>query len=970
MGQEIHELRGVIGGDASGWLRAIGVAIRGADEFGRKWAQVASDVADVGGRLAAGITGAAAAMGTAVAVAGGKFNALKENATIAFSTILRDGSKAREFLGELQKFSQETPFSFGGLIKNSQYLLATGFALKEIIPTLRVLGDTMSGLGKGEDELKLVAAALGQIRNSAKLSAADMAQLTNQGIPAWQMLADAIGVTVGEARKMSESGAFSGQQAFDILMGGMQEKFGGGMAAAAGSFDQLLSNLKDTFDIKSGEIVAPLFNSLKNVFKMFLDYLSSGDFNNVVAMLTEKFGQAGIALERFIGGNKEAIIATITQAIAGLADGVANLLAWIQQAGPGLREYASAVFEIVKYIGQFIAQHPQVLVAFAVWQGAQMLGIVSAVRSFTSAVSMSIRMIWDMIAAMRAASAAKTSIEQIGGAVNMLKGALAAGAAAAIVAGFFLVLQNAAANLRAELGAVRAEADKIRGLNAKDVGSGVDRSMQEQDPAKRANALAVDRAKAEEEARLAAQDVENRRKEKNRVAADMSVGDTISSYLPEAIGGFDPVADAQKELDKAEQRRANAVAEQKRIAGLEAEARAQAEAQKNGSGAGGIGGGLAGGSPVGGEPMGEAAGGKAEEKAAAQAQAEYDRMMEDITQRTERFALKIQDLQTYMQPDQVAYLTDSMRTLNEAYFQGQISADQYQQAVSDLNRTADAAGNFTEKLQALEQTGKISEETVATLNAQMANLMAGYQSGAVTADGFARGISMLNSQMAEGERQAEAQARAEERKRLMSGQFTQEEMQTAYEDKIISMQRQRMQKMVDQQANAWAQANGFIDQTANHFTNLGSNMNRFGQGVQQATGFLHGMSSGGGGGFGALNALFSSPQNNYAMLYNELQQLKQILSLPGISMGRRAQVEGRMADIQAQLSAPPPPSTFVGLTGNGQIVDPGIQMAQSATRGPQTINVNLPNLTRVSQSEAAALVAALQNEMARTGRRL
>jgi tape measure domain-containing protein len=296
MGQTIHELRGVIGGDASGWLRAVKQSINAGQDFLSSWGRAASEVVSLSTKVAVGVTGMATAIGTAVAVTGTKFNALQQNATIAFSTLLRDGTKAKAFLQELQKFAAETPFSFGGLIKNSQFLLATGTSLAEIIPTLRVLGDTMAGLGKGEEELKLVATALSQIRGSAQLSAADMAQLTNQGIPAWKMLADAIGKTVGETRKLSEQGAFGGEQAFQILMQGMQQRFGGGMAAAGGSFDQLLSNLKDTFDIRAAEVTKPLFDALIRVFQQFSEFLGSPQFSGVIQELTGQFARAGSAI--------------------------------------------------------------------------------------------------------------------------------------------------------------------------------------------------------------------------------------------------------------------------------------------------------------------------------------------------------------------------------------------------------------------------------------------------------------------------------------------------------------------------------------------------------------------------------------------------------------------------------------------------------------------------------------------------
>jgi len=977
MGQEIHELRGVIGGDASGWLRAIGQAIRGADDFGRRWAQVANDVAEVGGRLAAGIAGAATAMASAVAVTGGKFNALKENANIAFSTILRDGAKARQFLGELQKFSQETPFTFGGLIKNSQYLLATGFALQEIIPTLRILGDTMSGLGKGEEELKLVAAALGQIRNSAKLSAADMAQLTNQGIPAWQMLAEAIGTTVGEARKMSESGAFSGQQAYEILLGGLQNKFGGGMAAAAGSFDQLVSNLKDTFDIRAGEITAPLFASLKNVFKMLLDYFGSGEFNQAVAVLADKFGQAGAAIEQFVGGNKEALIGTVTQAIGGLADGVQNLLQWSREAGPAITDMAQVIWSVVTAVGGFVAQYPQVLVALALWQGAQMIGAVTAARSLISAITGTISVVWNMISAFRSAMAPAQALagqmSQTTSAAGGLKSAFSAGAASLIVAGFFAVLMIAAQQLQAELAETQKSMDKISNWQAEQVRKKMQAAGREDNHNARLAGSREAEEAAKEEVRDAERALRARESETSRIRKELNwTNGGIGAMLPEALGGFDPVKQAEKQEQDARDRleRAKQAAEEAAIQREAAERQARDALHGPAQPGGGLGAGAGGpmlGQPA--QPEAEAADAldKATKDAEDKIRAAWERITDDVAKRTEDMALKFRDLATYMDPAQVQILADSMTRLNQAVMGGEISQDQYDRLVQGLNQVGNSSGDLTEKMQKLAAEGKISAEDVGALQAGLSNLMQQYQQGNITADGFARGINGLNDAMAAATSQAEAQARAEERKRLMSGQFTGDELRTAYEDRIIAFQRQRMQALVEQQFRQWQYANGFVDQTARSFSSLGQTMGRFSVGVQQATGYLNGM-SGGGGAFAALNGLFSG-QYDFALLYNELNQLKQILSLPNISSERRMQVEGRIGEIQSQLNAPPPPPMFVGMTGNGQIVDPGIQ-TQSARAQAMSITVSLPNLTRVSQSEAQMLVQALQSEMQRQGRRL
>lgn len=492
MGQTIHELRAVVTGNIASFERMMKAGIVATDSFRENFSRAAADVSNAAARITGSIATLAGGIATAVAKTGVSFNSLKENASIAFNTILKDGEKAEEFLQTLQKFAQETPFTFRGLIEQSQFLLATGFKLEELIHTLTVLGDTMSALGKGEDGLRMVALALSQMRNSAHLMSQDMMQLTNQGIPAWQMLADAMHMSVEEVRELTGKGGIGGEDAFQKIMGGLTGRFGGGMESAKGSFSQLLSNLKDTFDIKAGEITKPLFDSLKGVFGDLLVYLGSAEFSGVISKLSDQMKSAGAALSEFLGKNKEQMIRAITDAIGGFANGVQNLLGWLQTSGPVIGEMARQLWSVIQAIGQFVAAHPQVLVALAVWKGAEMLGVVSALRSLLALLGSTIPLVLKIgeamlglpakigpaltaitafgtylkvqlipaigqwIASMGAAAigAIRNLVASLGtatGAANALKLAMGAGAAAAIAAGFFMVLRNGAAALNREL---------------------------------------------------------------------------------------------------------------------------------------------------------------------------------------------------------------------------------------------------------------------------------------------------------------------------------------------------------------------------------------------------------------------------------------------------------------------------------------------------------------------------------------
>ncbi|MCL5105666.1 MAG: tape measure protein [Armatimonadetes bacterium] len=174
-----------------------------------------------------------------------KFAGEMEQSELAFTTLLGSAEKAKTFIKELREFAAATPFELPGLMDSSRKLLAFGFEAKQIIPMMRSIGDAVSALGGGEAEISRVTTALGQMKAKGKVSAEEMMQLAELGIPAWQMLADKIGVTIPEAMKMAEKGQISAAQGIDAVLSGMSTKFAGMMEKQSKTLLGQWSTFKD-----------------------------------------------------------------------------------------------------------------------------------------------------------------------------------------------------------------------------------------------------------------------------------------------------------------------------------------------------------------------------------------------------------------------------------------------------------------------------------------------------------------------------------------------------------------------------------------------------------------------------------------------------------------------------------------------------------------------------------------------------
>jgi len=157
------------------------------------------------------------------------FNAQMEQARIGFTTMLGSAERAEAFLRDMADFAVRTPFEFPELLDASKRMLAYGFAAEDVLPTMEAVGNASAAVGLGTEGINRIILALGQMRAKGKLSAEEMRQLTEAGIPAWEMLAEAMGKTTAEIMDMQSKGLIPADRAIKMLVEGMNKRFGGMM---------------------------------------------------------------------------------------------------------------------------------------------------------------------------------------------------------------------------------------------------------------------------------------------------------------------------------------------------------------------------------------------------------------------------------------------------------------------------------------------------------------------------------------------------------------------------------------------------------------------------------------------------------------------------------------------------------------------------------------------------------------------
>jgi len=207
----------------------------------------------------------------------------QEQLNIAFTTFLGSAEKAKKLLGDLTKFAIVTPFTPDQVNNAAKALLAFGVAGRDIIPTLKMLGDVSSGTGKDLTEMAII---FGQIRSTGRLMGQDLLQLINAGFNPLQIISEKTGKSVGTLKAEMEKGLITFDMVSDAfksateeggrffnLMEKQSQSVGGLLSTVSGNLDEVLKNI---FTANTGRVNA-FVQMLVKASEGFLEFSLTAD---------------------------------------------------------------------------------------------------------------------------------------------------------------------------------------------------------------------------------------------------------------------------------------------------------------------------------------------------------------------------------------------------------------------------------------------------------------------------------------------------------------------------------------------------------------------------------------------------------------------------------------------------------------------------------------------------------------------
>lgn len=252
-----------------------------------------------------GISLAAAAMGV-------QFNATMESNSLAFEHFAGGAKQAKLLTQQLFNIARDTPFSFEDITTAARRFLAFGFSVKETIPLLRTLGDTLSFTGGSTDEILRMAKAFGDIRAKGRLMQQEMNQLANLGIPIRDILAKGgLELTKKQLLNVGRAG-IPAERAITAIKKGLDKTFGGGAKKYLNTFNGQWQRFTDNLKAGAGKETQDtgLFDFLKSGLKSLNDYLEGDNMltdgsltkriNGIVGAISDGFTWAKGAVSTFM----------------------------------------------------------------------------------------------------------------------------------------------------------------------------------------------------------------------------------------------------------------------------------------------------------------------------------------------------------------------------------------------------------------------------------------------------------------------------------------------------------------------------------------------------------------------------------------------------------------------------------------------------------------------------------------------
>lgn len=167
-----------------------------------------------------------------------------ENTLTSLTVLTKSAEKAKKIYMDVVKFTAETPLMSEQTTFAAKQMLAVGYAIDQVKPMMKAIGDVAAGSGKDFNSLISIMA---KNKSSGIIQGEDLNQLVDAGIPIIDEFGKMFGKTGMEIRKMASQGkiGYADLERAMLNMAGKGGVYENMMAKQSKTVDGLWSTIKD-----------------------------------------------------------------------------------------------------------------------------------------------------------------------------------------------------------------------------------------------------------------------------------------------------------------------------------------------------------------------------------------------------------------------------------------------------------------------------------------------------------------------------------------------------------------------------------------------------------------------------------------------------------------------------------------------------------------------------------------------------
>lgn len=212
-----------------------------------------------------------------------------EKAQASFKTMLGDGAAAEKMMKDIRSFAAATPMSTADLVQSGKTLMQFGVAGENVLPIMKMLGDTAGGDSQRFSQMSL---AFGQMAATGRLMGQDLNQMINAGFNPLKEMARTTGQSMEQLKAKMEQGGISANMVVKAFQSATSE--GGQFAGMMGEQSKTLGGLWSTFGDNVSIITMQAYEkivaglNLKGILAYVISFLDtfSANFEENFAALT------------------------------------------------------------------------------------------------------------------------------------------------------------------------------------------------------------------------------------------------------------------------------------------------------------------------------------------------------------------------------------------------------------------------------------------------------------------------------------------------------------------------------------------------------------------------------------------------------------------------------------------------------------------------------------------------------------